>query len=253
MKKAILGLRNQMHLDDYWRRILAEVVALKHPGKDLPDALLPSGGSSHQLGQMEDLATPDMRKAMSLDNLAEREAVDGSSHLLVVPGVAVQDTVRSLREFLTSSQLPQPPWLEQGLRCPGEDAPTRLILGEEGLTLPRAHLTSPQAHLTLPQGHLTLPQGLANRRISTSHTNSQVGQILEQTTIGEFLVAVENVRKKSVMALPTLPASLPGSRRSSAVSRGSGGEGRGGREEEGGEGEGESWRVTDSVYHSVHI
>ena len=241
MKKAILGLRNQMHLDDYWRRILTEVVALKHPGKDLPDALLPSGGSSHQLGEMEDPATPDIRKAMSLDTLAEREAVEGRSHL-VVPGVAVQDTVRSLREFLTSSHLPQPSWLEQGLRCPGEEAPTRLTLGDQGPTL--------------AQGHLTLPQGQATRRISTSHTNSQVGQILEQTTIGQFLTAVENVRKKSVMegvALPTLPASPPGSRRSSGVSRGSGGEGRGGREEERAGGEGESWRVTDSVYHSVHI
>ena len=67
MKKAFQSMKNQMHLDDYWRRILAEVWVMKHSGEDLGDGLV-THSSQPCLGEMgED--NLGMRKTVSMGDL----------------------------------------------------------------------------------------------------------------------------------------------------------------------------------------
>ena len=192
-------MKNQMHLDDYWRRILAEVWVMKHGGgqggEDLGDGLV-THSSQPCLGEMgED--NLGMRKTVSMGDLIdssdnpeqERAASPTNPNLLGVPGAgggmaSVQDTVKSLRQFLTSAQLPQPQWLDQGLRCPGEEAPTRLLVNSNN------------------------ENARSSRRGSVVSNPDSVSQLLEQTTLGELMVAVDNVRRKSMIGGPP-PGLLP--------------------------------------------
>ena len=195
-------MKNQMHLDDYWRRILAEVWVMKHGGgEDLGDGLV-SHSSQPCLGEMgED--NLGMRKTVSMGDLIdssdnseqqERAASPTNPNLLGVPGAggggmaSVQDTVKSLRQFLTSAQLPQPQWLDQGLRCPGEEAPTRLLSNSNNNN--ENAITS------------------SSRRGSVASNPDSVSQLLEQTTLGELMVAVDNVRRKSMIGFPPPPLGL---------------------------------------------
>ena len=191
-----------MHLDDYWRRILAEVWVMKHGGEggqDLGDGLVSHSSQpclSVELEEGED--NLGMRKTVSMGDLIEcdspepdRATSSTNSNLLGVPGAgvgmaSVQDTVTSLRQFLTSAQLPQPHWLEQGLRCPGEEAPTRLLVNPNN------------------------ENGRSSRRASVVSNPDSVSQLLEQTTLGELMVAVDNVRRKSMIGGPPGLLSVPG-------------------------------------------
>ena len=188
-----------MHLDDYWRRILAEVWVMKHGGEggeDLGDGLVSHSSQpclSVELEEGED--NLGMRKTVSMGDLIESDNPEqdraASPHLLAVPGAggglaSVQDTVTSLRQFLTSAQLPQPQWLEQGLRCPGEEAPTRLLVNPNN------------------------ENGRSSRRASVVSNPDSVSQLLEQTTLGELMVAVDNVRRKSMIGGPPGLLSVPG-------------------------------------------
>ena len=193
VKKAFQSMKNQMHLDDYWRRILAEVWVMKH-GEDLGDGLVAS--SSQPCFSVEPEEGEDnlgMRKTVSMGDLIDssdnpeqgRAASPTNPNLLGVPGPAsVQDTVTSLRQFLASAQLPQPQWLEQGLRCPGEEAPTRMLVNSE--------------------------HGRSSRRASIVSNPDSVSQLLEQTTLGELMVAVDNVRRKSMIGGPSGLLPVPG-------------------------------------------
>ena len=153
VKKVLRVLTSQLHLDDYWRRIIGEIIELKQEeGGD--GVLLEVEGEGGQ------------------DNLGgdlEEEELDGGKltrdpQLLGVPAPYLTgDTVSSLQQFLSSAQL-------EGLRCPGEEPATRLR-----------------------------KISMARRRSSTASTKSGLNQLLEQTTLGEFLTAVDNVRRKSVM------------------------------------------------------
>ena len=188
-----------MHLDDYWRRILAEVWVMKHGGEggqDLGDGLVSHSSQpclSVELEEGED--NLGMRKTVSMGDLIESDNPEqdraASPHLLAVPGAggglaSVQDTVTSLRQFLTSAHLPQPQWLEQGLRCPGEEAPTRLLVNPNN------------------------ENGRSSRRASVVSNPDSVSQLLEQTTLGELMVAVDNVRRKSMIGGPPGLLSVPG-------------------------------------------
>ena len=189
-------MKNQMHLDDYWRRILAEVWVMKHGGQggeDLGDGLVTHTSQPCLTEMGED--NLGMRKTVSMGDLIDndnpeqnRAASPTNPNLLALPGSAsVQDTVSSLRQFLTSAQLPQPPWLDQGLehglRCPGDEAPTRLLVnsGENNVR--------------------------SSRRASVVSNPESVSQLLGQTTLGELMVAVDNVRKKSMIG--GIPGLLP--------------------------------------------
>ena len=189
-------MKNQMHLDDYWRRILAEVWVMKH-GEDLGDGLVAS--SSQPCFSVEPEEGKDnlgMRKTVSMGDLIDstsdnpdqgRAACPTNPNLLGVPGPAsVQDTVTSLRQFLASAQLPQPQWLEKGLRCPGEEAPTRMLFNSNS------------------------EHGRSSRRASVVSNPDSVSQLLEQTTLGELMVAVDNVRRKSMIGGPSGLLSVPG-------------------------------------------
>ena len=201
VKKAFQSMKNQMHLDDYWRRILAEVWVMKHggqAGEDLGDGLVTHSSQPCLAGEQEGgVDNLGMRKTVSMGDLIEndnpeqdRAASPANPNLLGVPGggggmASVQDTVTSLRQFLTSAQLPQPQWLEQGLRCPGEEAPTRLLVNSN-------------------------ENARSSRRASLISNPDSVSQLLEQTTLGELMVAVDNVRKKSMIGGPPGLLPLPG-------------------------------------------
>ena len=160
VKKVLRVLSSQLHLDDYWRRIIGEIIELKQEeGGD--GVLLEVEGEGGQ------------------DNLGgdlEEEELDGGKltrdpQLLGVPAPYLTgDTVSSLQQFLSSAQL-------EGLRCPGEEPATRLR-----------------------------KISMARRRSSTASAKSGLNQLLEQTTLGEFLTAVDNVRRKSVMVGEPGPA-----------------------------------------------
>ena len=146
-------LTHQLHLDDYWRRIIGEIIELKH-----------EEGGDGVLLEVEEEGGQD-----NLGGDIEEEELDGGQlttdpQLLGVPAPYLAgDTISSLQQFLSSAQL-------QGLRCPGEEPATRLR-----------------------------KISMARRRSSTASTKSGLNQLLEQTTLGEFLTAVDNVRRKSVM------------------------------------------------------
>ena len=197
VKKAFQSMKSQIHLDDYWRKILAEVWVMKHgDGEDhrgspdlvkhdevdLRDGLVTTTSQTY-LGEGEDNQgmekTPSMRELLQSDNSSSEQ----NQNLLAVPGAvaSVQDTVHSLRQFLNSAQLPQPKWLDQGLRCPGMEAPTRLLISDSSEN----------------------PSG-SSRRASLASNPETVSQLLEQTTLSELMVAVDNVRKKSMLAPPGL-------------------------------------------------
>ena len=152
VKKVLRVLTHQLHLDDYWRRIIGEIIELKQEegGDGVLLEVEGEGGQDNLGGDLE-------------------EEVDGGQlttdpQLLGVPAPYLTgDTVSSLQQFLSSAQL-------EGLRCPGEEPATRLR-----------------------------KISMARRRSSTASTKSGLNQLLEQTTLGEFLTAVDNVRRKSVM------------------------------------------------------
>jgi len=307
VKKAFRGLKNQVLVNDHWRKIIGEIIALKHgdvSGDD--DGVLVGGvggGSEPCLGEFEGVVNLAMRRAVSTGDiqdemdssfgegnlgpaaaaqlpLAKAESLRvPSPNFLAVPGGHMktrsasgdhgdedisslqmdaqqtleelnEDTITSLRQFLTSVRIAQPveAWVENNLPGYGDGdslAPTRQISRDSSFNQNHSKLN----HKTVGGFGNTSEVGAVRRRSSlqpkmqrrnsvkstlsrqstksaaSNGTGGPIGALLEQTTLGEFLTAVENVRKKSTMELDKLEvvvdngggSSKPNSRRSSMI------------------------------------
>jgi len=306
VKKVFRGLKNQMQVNDYWRKIIGEIIALKHGGvASEEDSILMGGGgggSEPCLGEIESTVNLAMRRAVSTGDI--QDGVDNQGYtgglveaghpqpisrsvsataqskfltvpgqidtnFLTVPGGHVktrsvsgseeeylqqdaqksleelnEDTITSLRQFLTNAKIAKPveAWVENNL--PGYAYHT---YGGQGDSLPSTRQLSRNSsfrgnsnHNQLTIGGVGNPsefsvvrrsslQNKVGRRnsvrstlsrqsthsgVSTS-TGGPIGALLEQTTLGEFLTAVENVRKKSTIGLDVDPEA--GSRKNSIV------------------------------------
>ena len=285
VKAVFRGLKNQMHVNDYWRRIIGEIIALK--GSDsMGDSLVGGGGGSEpclgELGggevQVREVA---LRKVVSTGDLQSEldtsfdEKVRGlasavrtqsmkapTSNFLTVPGghsktrsASVdsgearleelnEDTITSLRQFLQSAKLPSHPhtsgWVENnmgggpvvvgGVPDGPEDSgpPTRQISRESSLSSAqqaeaRRRVVGAGRSSTVRRNSVRSTVSRQSTRSGASGQGGPIGALLEQTTLGEFLTAVENVRKKSQMEVRQ--ESGAGSRRgSAAVARNTAGE-----------------------------
>ena len=159
MKKALQGLRNQLALDtDYWKKIIGEIIVVKHgrqpvPGEEL--LLGGSGGSQPCIAVQNGSGGP--RRALSLGDLVlearqdvEQKDFEGMTRTASlaqplprqessISGEAVSltsldhDTISSLRQFLKTAKLGQErTWVENNLGCDarfhdGSEAETRQV------------------------------------------------------------------------------------------------------------------------------
>ena len=146
VKKALQGLRNQLALDtDYWKKIIGEIIVVKHgrqpvPGEEL--LLGGSGGSQPCIAAQNSSGGP--RRALSLGDLVLEAGQDeeqknfegitrtaslaqplsrpGSSNSAEVVSLASleHDTITSLRQFLKTAKLGQErTWAENNLAGAG--------------------------------------------------------------------------------------------------------------------------------------
>jgi len=224
VKKALQGLRNQLALDaDYWKKIIGEIIVVKHgrqpvPGEEL--LLGGSGGSQPCIAVQNNSGGP--RRALSLGDLVleageddEQKDFEGITRTASlaqplprqessISGEAVSltsldhDTITSLRQFLKTAKLGQErTWAENNLGCDasfldGSEAETREVSRQGSFkSFGRFH----QQHSLLtrnPSNASTAPSMASSRQ--SRHCNSGVGRLLEETTLGEFLQAVESVR-----------------------------------------------------------
>jgi len=157
VKKAFQGLRNQIHLDDYWRKIIGEIIMIKrNNGAKVEDDILSGcgGGSEPCLVHAECVEHVGLRKVFSTGDLKEycvdredleisrpisRAASLSSEDLLASSSSGLtksissevvdvdlesevslnHDTITSLRQFLTSAHLGQRPhWVHNELQEP---------------------------------------------------------------------------------------------------------------------------------------
>ena len=281
VKAVFRGLKNQMHVNDYWRRIIGEIIALK--GSDsMGDSLVGGGGGSEPcLGELgggeEQVREVALRKVVSTGDLQSEldtsfdEKVRGlasaartqslkapTSNFLTVPGghsktrsasgesgearleELNEDTITSLRQFLQSAKLPSHPhtggWVENNMGggpvvvggVPDSGPPTRQISRESSLSSAqqaeaRRRVAGAGRSSTVRRNSVRSTVSRQSTRSGASGQGGPIGALLEQTTLGEFLTAVENVRKKS--QLEVRQETGAGSRRgSAAVARNTAGE-----------------------------
>ena len=147
MKKALAGLR-KLHLEDYWRRILGEILLAK---RGEGEELLGGGGGSQPCLAPGAGGWGVLRRAVSegalLDTLAREEEVVVARAASLAPhhltadqedatSVASldHDTITSLRQFLTRAQ--DPSWAQNNLPGWGEEqgsrGEVRVSRGEQG-------------------------------------------------------------------------------------------------------------------------
>jgi len=303
VKKAFRGLKNQMQVNDYWRKIIGEIIVLKH-GEEESNILVGGGGGSEPcLGEYEGTVNLAMRRAVStgdiqdgVDNVgftggmlgppaaAQHQPLGRSvsalpaANFLTVPGQIPQsgnflavpgghaktrsvsggedkflqqeveqsleelneDTITSLRQFLTNAKIARPveAWVENNLPGYGGDgdsqAPTRqmsrnssfnqnhsklnqVTVGGFGTAteVERVRRSSLQHKVHRRNSVKSNISRQSTRSAASNGTGGPIGALLEQTTLGEFLTAVENVRKKSTMEVDKLGLPDGGSRRGS--------------------------------------
>ena len=145
VKKALQGLKNQLALDtDYWKKIIGEIIVVKHGRQPLPGEELllgGSGGSQPCIAAAAEKSSGGLKRALSLGDLVmdkEDEQKDfeeitrtaslaqplsrpGSSNSGEVVSLASldHDTITSLRQFLKTAKLGQEKtWAENN---PGGD------------------------------------------------------------------------------------------------------------------------------------
>jgi len=310
VKKAFRGLRNQMHVNDYWRKIIGEIIVLKHGGvtpEEDSSILMGGGGGGSEpcLGEIENTVNLAMRRTVSTGDIqdgVDNQGYAGGSlgagdaapmqpigrsvsatpqtnfltvpgqvdtNFLTVPGGHVktrsvsgseqeflqqevqrsieelnEDTITSLRQFLTNAKIAKPveAWVENNL--PGYSYHT---YGGQGDSMPPTRQISRNSSFRnnqLTVGGFGNPSEFSVVRRSSLHskvgrrnsvrstlsrhstksaastgTAGPIGALLEQTTLGEFLTAVENVRKKSTIGLNVDPDAdkKPTSRKNSIV------------------------------------
>ena len=205
MKKALQGLGNQIALDvDYWKKIIGEIIVVKHGRQPVPGEELLLGGAG---GSQPCLAAPQnssvgLRRALSLGDLAletgqddgqkDFEGITRTASLAQplprqessISGEAVSltsldhDTITSLRQFLKTAKLGQErTWAENNLGCDasfldGSEAETREVSRQGSFkSFGRFH----QQHSLLtrnPSNASTAPSMASSRQ--SRHCNSGV-------------------------------------------------------------------------------
>ena len=241
MKKALRGIKNQVFVTDYWKKIINEIIEIKQSDINMDDSkVLVAGGGSEPCLMIPDtrldIEDPNAaRKAVSTGDLHEQDQLGESfeeelniqakavkktseikigENFLTVPGghrrtranspdtddensfeEINEDTITSLRQFMSVAKIEQPldVWMANNL--PGgyrgealSSAPTRQV--SRAASFSGAKVTR----------RSSLKSNLSRQSTRTA-MSGPVGNLLEQTTLGEFLAAVENVRKKSEMEL----------------------------------------------------
>ena len=173
VKKALQGLRNQLALDtDYWKKIIGEIIVVKHGRQPVPGEELLLGGSG---GSQPCIAAQNssggQRRALSLGDLVLESGQDeeqknfegitrtaslaqplsrpGSSNSGEVVSLASleHDTITSLRQFLKTAKLGQErTWAENNLAgdggsglFDGSEAETREVSREGSFSCGRFH------------------------------------------------------------------------------------------------------------------
>ena len=158
VKKALRSIKNQVFEGDYWKKIIDEIIETKQ--RDESKVLVAGAGSEpDNPSEIEDSNVS--RKAVYAGCLNGPEQIGKSSFEEIN-----EDTVTSLRQFMSVAEIEQPTGLWMAPTCQTDRA----------------------AKIKIMQRNSLIRQ-------------NTVGDLLEQTTLGEFLSAVENVRKKSVMEL----------------------------------------------------
>ena len=145
VKKALQGLRNQIHLDtDYWKKIIGEIIVVKHGRQPVPgeELLLGGSGGSQPCIAAAQNSSEGPRRALSMGDLvleaegqnnAESSDFEGLTRTaslaqpLSRPGSSnsgeatslaslEHDTITSLRQFLKTAKLGQErTWAENNL------------------------------------------------------------------------------------------------------------------------------------------
>ena len=249
VKKALRGIRNQMFVTDYWKKIIHEIIEIKQSDINIDDsAVLVTGGGSEPCFRIPDTHWVDVedknavRKVVSTGDINQQDQLDTSfeeelnmktksvkktseikisENFLTVPGghrrtrastpdtdSSVEeindDTITSLRQFMSVAKIEQPldVWMQNNLpdgykKEESADAPTRQVSRAGSLTGNR--LSGPGG-LSGVRRRNSMKSNLS-RQSSRTAMSGPVGDLLEQTTLGEFLAAVENVRRKSQLEL----------------------------------------------------
>jgi len=224
VKKALQGLGNQIALDvDYWKKIIGEIIVVKHgrqpvPGEEL--LLGGSGGSQPCIAVQKCSGGP--RRALSLGDLVmeagqddEQKGFEGITRTASlaqplprqessISGASLasldHDTITSLRQFLKTAKLGQErTWAENNLGCDasfleGSEAETREV-SRQGSFRSFGRFHQQHSLLTRNPSNASSATSMASSRQSR-RCNSGVGRLLEETSLGEFLQAVESVRRR---------------------------------------------------------
>ena len=252
VKKALRGIRNQMFVTDYWKRIINEIIEIKQSDINIDDsAVLVTGGGSEPCFKIPDTHWIDVedpnavRKAVSTGDINQLDQLDASfeeelnvktksgkktseikisENFLTVPGghrrtrastpdsdgsfeEINDDTITSLRQFMSVAKIEQPldVWMQNNLpdgykKEELADAPTRQVSRAGSIVGTRLSGVGGLSGVSGVTRRNSVKSNLS-RQSSRSAMSGPVGDLLEQTTLGEFLAAVENVRRKSQMEL----------------------------------------------------
>ena len=248
VKKALRGIRNQMFVTDYWKRIINEIIEIKQSDINIDDsAVLVTGGGSEPCFRIPDSHWVDVeennavRKVVSTGDINQLDQLDASfeeelniktktkktseikisENFLTVPGghrrtrastpdsegsygEMNDDTITSLRQFMSVAKIEQPldVWMQNNLpegyrKEELTDAPTRQVSRAGSFAGTRPNGLSGLSGVTRRNS----VKSNLSRQSSRTAMSGPVGDLLEQTTLGEFLAAVENVRRKSQLEL----------------------------------------------------
>lgn len=258
VKKAWRGLKNQMHVTDYWKKIINEIILIKESDIKIDDSdiLVGGGGSEPCLvlpdgdgGKRDRDDVYDIRKAVSANNVQEvldnsfqleldQRRLSNSNELIVkkdsvirvsdnfltVPGghrrtrastpssgsdssnyeELNEDTITSLRQFVAVAKIGQSAeeWAENNLPSWTRARADSVDNGARRVSLGRTVSLNTEAGSGVRVERRPSTKSTLSRSSTRSAISGPVGALLEQTTLGEFMAAVESVRRKSHLELP---------------------------------------------------
>jgi len=247
VKRVFRGLKNHIYGQEYWKKILNEILTLKQEGGEgaewMDGNLLTGigGGSEPCLGDT----------SMTEDTVKKRSVSAGDIDLIQEDGTKLnsefqsslhsldknclsdiqelnEDTITSLRHFLENSNIGAGAgWMGGKKEAAGRQRDRDLgewminnFPDEPGMSLPSLPPTRPISKSNSMRVHHTVHEVPRRNRFSSVHSQrgrvdrrhslnsnrsirsnssqaSIIGQLLERTTLGEFLTAVENVKVKT--------------------------------------------------------
>jgi len=247
VKRVFRGLKNHIYGQEYWKKILNEILTLKQEGVEgaewMDGNLLTGigGGSEPCLGDTsmtEDTTKKRSVSAGDIDLIQEdgtklNSEFQSSLHSLDKNCLSDiqelnEDTITSLRHFLENSNIGAGAgWMGGKKEAAGRQRDRDLgewminnFPDEPGMSLPSLPPTRPISKSNSMRVHHTVHEVPRRNRFSSVHSQrgrvdrrhslnsnrsirsnssqaSIIGQLLERTTLGEFLTAVENVKVKT--------------------------------------------------------